>query len=337
MTKNKFSFRRAVNNMNLVRFRFWFQIVAFALMVYGGYVGLDLGDKLPTFACVFNGEGTGGKCYVGELQHDLKHPIDIFIGFAGYAFLISLGMFIVWFWVLNKGWCGFVCPLGTMQDWFTMLREKFKIRYSEYSWANRGKIKSIKYILLILLLLLPVMIANSVFGLPKLPNGLSMPFCDICPGRMMIPAFTGHFNQFYIDFSSKTDMVMTALGMIITGLFLVGSFVKKRFFCYFCPMAALQYIFSNPALLKLYKDGAKCTKCGDCYRACDMDILEIADDVTSKNLVTEDCTLCLKCIAACPEEGCLEANFMGATIFESTKEGFLVRMAMDQRKDNDEH
>lgn len=336
MTKNKFSLRRAVNNMNLVRFRFWFQIVAFVLMVYGGYMGLDLGDKLPTFACVFNGEGTGGKCYVGELQHDLKHPIDMFMGFAGYAFLISLGMFMVWFWILNKGWCGFVCPLGTMQDWLTMLREKSKIRYSEYSWAHRGKIKSIKYILLILLLLIPVMIANSVFGLPKLPNGLSMPFCDICPGRMLIPAFTGHFNQFYIDFSSKTDMVMTALGMIITGLFLVGSFVKKRFFCYFCPMAALQYVFSKPALLKLYKDGAKCTKCGDCYRACDMDILEIADDVTSKNLVTEDCTLCLKCIAACPEEGCLEANFAGFTIFESTKEGFIVRMAMDQRKDNDE-
>ncbi|MDD5159881.1 MAG: 4Fe-4S binding protein [Sulfuricurvum sp.] len=337
MTKNKFSLRRAVNNMNLVRFRFWFQIVAFVLVVYGGYIGLDLGDKLPTFACVFNGEGTGGKCYVGELQHDLKHPLEGFVGFAGYAFLISLGMFAVWFWALNKGWCGFVCPLGTMQDWLTMVREKTKIRYSEYSWANRGKIKSIKYILLILLLLLPVMIANSVFGLPKLPNGLSMPFCDICPGRMMIPAFTGHFNQFYIDFSSKTDLVMTTLGMIIVGLFLVGSFVKKRFFCYFCPMAALQYIFSKPALLKLYKDGSKCTKCGDCYRACDMDILEIADDVTSKNLVTEDCTLCLKCVAACPENGCLEANFMGATIFESTKEGFLVRMAMDQIKENHAH
>ena len=335
--KNKFSLRRTVNNMNLVRFRFWFQIVAFVLIVYGGYVGLDLGDKLPTFACVYNGEGTGGKCYVGMLQHDLKHPIDMFMGFAGYAFLISLGMFMVWFWVLNKGWCGFVCPLGTMQDWLTMSREKMKIRYSEYSWANRGKIKSVKYILLILLLLIPVMIANSVFGLPKLPNGLSMPFCDICPGRMLIPAFTGNFNQFYIDFSSKTDMVMTAIGMIMVGLFLVGSFVKKRFFCYFCPMAALQYIFSKPALLKLYKDGAKCTKCGDCYRACDMDILEIADDVTSKNLVTEDCTLCLKCVAACPEEGCLEANFAGLTIFESTKEGFVLRMAMDQRKDNDEH
>ncbi|MDD5405578.1 MAG: 4Fe-4S binding protein [Sulfurovaceae bacterium] len=328
-----FDLKRKINNINLTRFRFWFQIIAFALIVYGGYVSLDLGDKLPTFACVFNGEGTGGKCYVGELQHNLKQPFETFIGFAGYTFLISLIMFMVWFWVLNKSWCGFVCPLGTMQDWLTALREKLKIRFSEYSWASRGNIKIIKYILLILLLIIPVMISNSILGLPKLPNGLSMPFCDICPGRMLIPAFTGNFNQFYIDFSSKTDLVMTTLGMIIVGLFLVGSFIKKRFFCYFCPMAALQYIFSKPALLKLYKDGAKCTRCGDCYRACDMDILEIADDVKSKNLVTEDCILCLKCIAACPEDGCLEANFIGITIFESTKEGFILRMAMSQQKE----
>ncbi len=270
------------------------------------------------------------------LQHDLKYPWETFLGFAGYAFLISLGIFIGWLWLLNKAWCGYVCPLGTMQDWITAFRTKLKIRFSQYDWSSRAKIKPIKWILLILLLIIPVMIANSVFGLPKLPNGLSMPFCDICPGRMLIPAFTGDFGQFYIDFSSKTDLVMTTLGMIIVGLFLIGSFIKKRFFCYFCPMAALQYTFSKPALLKLYKDGSKCTKCGDCYRACDMDILEIADDVTSKNLVTEDCTLCLKCVAACPEEGCLEANFAGKTIFESTKEGFIIRMAMDKKGESSE-
>lgn len=326
-------FKKKINNINLILFRFWFQIIAFIFIVYGGYIGFDLGDKLPTFACVYNGEFSGGKCYVGMLQHDLKEEWKTFIGFTGYAFLISLGMFIVWFWVLNKGWCGFVCPLGTMQDWITIVREKLKVPFSQYNWSNRGGIKSIKWILLILLLIIPIMIANSVLGTPKLPAGLDMPFCDICPGRMLIPSFTGDFTQFYINFESKTDIVMTTLGMVVTAMFLVGSFVKKRFFCYFCPMAALQYTFSKPALLKLYKDGSKCTKCGDCYNACDMDILEIADDIVNKNLVTEDCTLCLKCIAACPEEGCLEANFAGVTIFESTKEGFILRMAMNQHED----
>lgn len=328
--------KKKIDNMNLNRFRFWFQIGAFLLFVYGGYIGFDLGDKLPTFACVYNSDMTGGKCYLGMLQHDLKHPFESFFGFAGISFLISLSVFILWLVLLNKSWCGFMCPLGTFQDWVTELRIKLKIRYSEYSWANRKKIKIIKYILLILLLIIPVAISNSVFGLPKLPNGLSMPFCDICPGRVLIPAFTGDFHQFYIDFSSTTDIIMSTLGMIVVGLFLVGIFIKKRFFCYFCPMSALHFVFSKQSLFKLYKDGSKCTKCGDCYTACDMDILEIADDITNRNMVTEDCTLCLKCIAACPEEGCLEANFGGLTIFESTKEGFILRMAMEQQKEANE-
>ncbi|WP_345971873.1 4Fe-4S binding protein [Sulfurimonas diazotrophicus] len=320
--------------MNLNRFRFLFQLAAFMLLVYGGYAGIDLGNKLPTFACVFNSEGSGGKCYLGMLQHDLNHPLKSFLGFAGGAFLISLGVFILWLVLLNKAWCGYMCPLGTMQDWITALRKKMRIGASEYTWENRSRIKPIKYILLVLLLIIPIMISNSLLGLPTLPSGLSMPFCDICPGRMMIPLFTGDFHQFYIDYSTTADLVMTTLGMVVTGLFLAGAFIKKRFFCYFCPMSALHYVFSKSTAFRLLKDGAKCTKCGDCYQACDMDILEIADDVTHRNLVTEDCTLCLKCVAACPEEGCLEANFAGQTLFESTKEGFILRMAMERNTQN---
>lgn len=331
----KTNIKKTINNMNLNKVRFWIQIFTFIIIVYGGYLSIDLGNKLPTFACVFNPDGTGGKCYLGMIQHDLKHPWKTFLGFAGITFFISFATFVLWVIILNKSWCGFICPLGTMQDWLTSLREKLKIKFSQYNWANREKIKSIKWILLILLLIIPVMISNSVLGLPKLPNGLSMPFCDICPGRMLVPAFTGDFHQFYIDFSNPTDLIMTSLGMILVGLFLIGSFVKKRFFCYFCPMAAFQYIFSKQSIFKLYKDGSKCTKCGDCYTACDMDILEIAEDVKSKNLVTQDCTLCLKCVAACPEEGCLEANFAGKTLFESTKEGFVLRMSMNKESNKD--
>lgn len=317
--------KRSIDNVNLDRFRWIFQLVAFVLLVYGGFVGFDLGDKLPTFACVFNSEGRGGICYLGRLQHELHQPLGDFLGFIGGMFLISLGMFVLWFLLFNKGWCGYFCPLGTMQDWITKLRAALGVRHSEYHWTHRRNIQSVKYVLLILLIVIPIGMSNSLFGLPELPSGLSMPYCKICPARMLVPLFAGDFSQFYIDFSSTTATVMTGLGLVILGLFLVGSFIKKRFFCYFCPMAALHYIFSKPALLKLKKDGDKCTRCGDCYRACDMDIPEIADDVESTNMVTEDCTLCLKCVAACPEEGCLEATYAGRPIFTSTEEGFFRR------------
>ena len=125
-------------------------------------------------------------------------------------------------------------------------------------------------------------------------------------------------------------MIMTALGMLITGLFLAGSFVKKRFFCFFCPMSALQYLFSKPALLNLKKDGDKCTRCGDCYRVCDLEIKEIADEVERSRIMQDDCIMCLKCVADCPEEGALKATFAGIPIFESTEQGFIKRMKRDR-------
>jgi ferredoxin-type protein NapH len=326
MHNNKLRLRDRVNRIDLKAFRNGFQLVAFGLLVYGGYIGFDLGNKLPSFSCVFNSEGRGGVCYLGILQHDLKHPLEYFLDFAGVMFLISLGVFVLWFLLLNKAWCGYICPLGTFQDWITALRQRLGIRYSEYRWNTRRRIQSIKYILLALLILIPIGISNSLFGLGKLPEGLSMPFCRICPGRMLIPLFTGDYSQFYLDFSSISGLIITGLGIIVLGLFLVGAFVKKRFFCYFCPFSALHYLFSKAAALKLIKEGDKCTRCGDCYRACDMDIPEIADEVELKNLVTEDCTLCLKCVAACPEDGALKVTFVSKTIFESTEAGFNKRV-----------
>jgi polyferredoxin len=326
--------REKINRANLKRFRFWFQLAAFALFVYGGFAGIDLGNKLPTFSCVFNSDGRGGVCYLGILQHDLDHPFDYFLGFGGAMFLISLAIFILWVLLFNKAWCGYACPLGTMQDWLTGLRTALGIRYAEYHWRDRKWIKSIKYILLLLLILIPIGLSNPIFGLGTLPDGMSMPFCKICPGRLLIPLTAGDYSQFYIDFSSTTAMIMTGLGVVIVGLFLVGAFVKKRFFCYFCPLSGFLYLFSRGALLKLKKEGGKCTRCGDCHRACDMDIAEIADDVSHSNLVTEDCTVCLKCVAACPEEGALKATFAGIPIFESTEEGFKKRM---QSENESEH
>jgi polyferredoxin len=169
-------------------------------------------------------------------------------------------------------------------------------------------------------------------GVGVLSGEWSAAFCQICPARVISPMFSGDFSQWTIDFSTKTAMVLTAIGMIFAGLFLVGSFVKKRFFCFFCPMSALHYIFSKFSIVSLKKDGSKCTKCGDCYAVCDMQIKDIADDVTSTNILRDDCILCLKCVAACPEDDALHFDILNLKTFSSTKEGFEKRMGIKKPK-----
>lgn len=310
----------AVDRVDLNRFRFWLQLAMFALLVNGGYLAVDLGSRLPMFSCGFNEEGRAGVCYLLPLQHQLSRTWPQLFSIAGMSVLTGFGVFFLWFMVLNKGWCGYVCPLGTIQDWITALRRRLGARYSRYTQGQFRQLSRIKYLLLALMILIPLGIGGGWFS-----RDMGTPFCLICPGRMILPMFTGDFSQFTIDFSSKTALVMTALGMGITGLFLAGAFVKKRFFCFFCPMSALHYLISKPALLKLKKDGDKCTRCGDCHTVCDMEIKEIADDIKTRDIMMDDCILCLKCVAACPEPGALKVNFAGVTFFESTEAGFIKR------------
>jgi polyferredoxin len=314
-----------INRTDINRFRFWFQLGSFALLIYGGWLAINIGDRLPTFACVFD-DARGGSCYLMGFQHQTNIPLPQLLTGRGIGVLIGLLTFIGFFLLFNKAWCGYTCPLGTVQDWITKLRIKLRIRYSEYSPDTFRRLGKIKYFLLALLILLPLGMSNSVFGLPKLNHDFAVPFCMICPGRTLLPAFTGNFSQLTIDFSSTTKLVFTSLGMAITGIFLVGAFFKKRFFCLFCPMSAFHYIFHKAALLRFSKRGEKCTRCGNCSRVCDMGIREIADDVESKNIVKDDCMMCLKCVAACPEENCLRVTFLGLPVYASTEEGFFKRM-----------
>lgn len=318
--------RNFLNNGDLRRFRFWLQLLLFILFVYGGYFAIQLGDSLPTFSCTFV-DGKPGTCYLVPLQHQMvTTPAELF-SYAGKRVLTGFIYFVLWFWVFNKAWCGYACPLGTLQDWITALRKRLGIRHSSYTWNQFRWLKKIKYLLLVLLIFIPMMIGSGVFS-----HDMGTPFCMICPARTILPIFNGDFSQLSIDFSSKTKMIMTALGMLITGIFLAGAFIKKRFFCFFCPMSALHYMVSKPALLKLRKDGSKCTKCGDCYNVCDMQIKEIADDVENRNIMQDDCIMCFKCVASCPEEGALEVDVMGQPVFEATVKGYIKRMEKDNRR-----
>ncbi len=325
--KNKI--KNFINNGDLRKVRFWIQLVSFVLFVYGGYLAINFGSSFPIFTCPYNGD-VSATCYLISLQHQLALPTKILFSPAFISIFIGLITFLAWFIVLNKAWCGYMCPFGTLQDWITALRKKIGIRFSVYTRHHFEQLSKIKYVFLVIVLLFPLLIGAGVVS-----NNWSATFCQMCPARVISPMFTGDFSQWTIDFSSKTNMILTALGVSFASLFFIGSFVKKRFFCFFCPMSALHYIFANTSIVKFKKNGNKCTRCGDCYAVCDMQIKDIADDVVSTNILRDDCILCLKCVAACPEDDALHFDILNIKVFSSTREGFEKRMNVRLNMKND--
>ncbi len=310
--------------MRIDRIRLLVQFLLFLFFIYGGLLSLSIGSAIPTMTCVY-AKYRGGFCFIYPFQRYLSVPFSTLFGSLGMLFAIYIGTFCLWTIVFNKAWCGWACPLGFIQDLLTRLREFLNIDVSRFQWITRYRFLSVKYILLVLLILLPMGIGNSLFGLPKFTPDLAVPFCQICPGKPLFPMFHGDFSTIGIDFSSVTKLILSTLSMGIFALLLAGSFFKRRYLCSYCPMAALLSIFDKVGLISLKKKGEKCTRCGNCFRACPMDILEIAEERDKVNMVTQDCMLCMRCVEVCPENDALRATIMGKTVFRSTAQGFLKR------------
>jgi len=318
--------RDLLNQGDVDRLRFHVQWISFGLLVYGGQVAVALGNSLPTFACPFT-PARGGTCYLFALQHQLNLGWKDVLGGRGLGLGIGLLTFLAFFVVLNKAWCGFVCPLGTLQDWAMRLRARLGLRPAAYRARTFAQLSWLKWGLLAATLVVPLAMANPLLGLPRLSSDWATAWCQVCPARTILSAAGGEAAQLAVDFSSVTLLSLTSVGMGVTGVVLVGMFVKDRFFCFFCPMSALQQTFALLGLLRLRKRGGACTRCGDCHRACDMGLTSIADEVLKADMVVDDCMLCLKCVAACPEDRVLEATLAGLPIYQSTSRGFFARAA----------
>lgn len=302
--------------MKLYRLRLLIQSISFAVLTYGGHFGMRLGHFLPCFACPYVGS-CAGHCYLMALQGSqwgAQIPFAEIISFWGVR---TLGMFAGFFLLVilfSKTWCGWICPFGTLQDWISSLRKRNAVRESQFSWSLRDKLKPIKYILLILLIVIPVLIANAGFH-----SDLRLPFCQICPAKPLLPVFKGDFSHFAVDVTNPITAIMTISSVILAAGVFVGILFKDRFFCMFCPLLALISLFDKVGFIQLKKKVDACIGCGNCQGVCPVDIREVYLEKEKENVLTQDCLLCLKCVEACPQNNVLSLKFLKKTVFSSSR------------------
>ncbi|OXS27220.1 MAG: hypothetical protein BI182_04165 [Acetobacterium sp. MES1] len=275
-------------------------IISFFTLIYGGKL---LGQwvnaiEIPIFACPINQDQLiASSCYT--LAH-LNTLVNLSWSEIG-IFLASLLISIV---VLGRFICGFLCPLGLVQDLTHEARQGLKIEGLPLSEKLYRQLKPIKWTMLLLFLGLSFVGGN---------------FCDICPAITLSPAFAGF----------KVSLFLGGFFMIVV---IIGGFFKRRFFCNICPLGYLIGLGHKFSLFRIKKDCQACTECGACYEACPMGIKTIYTEREETDVTTADCIMCGECIDKCPENKALSMSFSGLKFYRASRKTFMSGHKKSEKK-----
>jgi ferredoxin len=184
---------------------------------------------------------------------------------------------------IPRGFCGYLCPLGTLIDLFdwSIGRRVTRFRLPADGWWVHLKY----YVLLTVMLcsLAGVLVSGYVAAIPVLTRGMLFLF-----EPLQTAASRGWHNVPPLNAGQFLSLALF-LGVLALG------FWQPRFWCkYVCPSGA---VFSIGNLFRVTERQVEssCIHCNKCIEICPFDAIK--PDFTTR---TTDCTLCQSCGGVCP-------------------------------------
>lgn len=228
-------------------------IVIISCLIYGMYINEIIEFRILSIADL---NPYGGWSALKSLFTDLSYR------WKGFSRSISLTLGIVAAsFLMGRFFCGYICPIGAMQDFFKYIGRK--LRFKEVRFSNKPEI--LKYIVLIVIMVL------SIVGMGNIVSPLS-------PWLAYLNIFAGLKLQ---------------TGAVIFLFLILVSLFGRRIFCrYFCPLGAFQSLLYAIGPLKIKKGNCNCSYC---LKNC-----PVSEEFRkSENEISPECINCLKCINSC--------------------------------------
>ena len=160
----------------------------------------------------------------------------------------------------NKVFCGWICPLGSLQEITFKLSRPVKKGKLPFIISN-----SVRFSLFLLFLLYLISFGTNIYNLFN-------PF----------ELFHWHLNTYLI---------------IVTAVVILASLIYYRPFCHFiCPAGLITWFFEQVSIFKVIKSEEKCTHCNRCIK--ESPCSAIAPIIKDQRIIP-DCYACGKCIESC--------------------------------------
>ena len=230
---------------------------------------------------------------------------------------------------LGRFFCGWICPLGTLNHFFGNLKSARKRGHALLN-SNRYKPwQTLKYYILAALLVSALFGGSLLIVMDPIPLTIRSLALSIFPGLNYavnsLFDVLGHAPSGIIqtlgsalEFGSKQVLLSFKqpffregffLGLIFTAI-LVLNLRITRFWCRaLCPLGALLGLVSRWSILGLEKDP---TNCGDCNR-CLLHCQGGDDPVPGARWRKAECHLCFNCVGECPDGALHFKFFLGRT------------------------
>ncbi len=247
-----------------------------------------------------------------------RNPISTGAGILEYIFFflaegifpfLLLGILILIILFTNRFFCGWICPIGTIQDACAAVPTKKKtIKIDTHNSLLRIKYLIVIFMLIILLPLGISGLTNYSFYLQFKENlgDLSNKPLGYFSLSEYIFVFLPNMIKDIFTYGSLAPLFDTLLSFFIFFVYLILIILSiwyPRVYCrYFCPFGAVASTISEYSLLKLSRSPVRCVgrpDCGICENVCPKQI-RILDEPFEFFTGKGECNLCLKCKEDCP-------------------------------------
>jgi polyferredoxin len=218
------------------------------------------------------------KLFMFKITSGTFYPV--FLAIVVAMFLPSL--------IGRKLFCGWVCPLGALQELVNKI--PFKPRWKNFNFTA---FNTVRFALLILF----VLTFFAVRGQFRALAGAVEAWFDTGTWQ----GYSAFSLYEPINFFELLHWEIDALWIVMFVILILASLMLYRPFCYsICPVGALTWLCEKVAPGRVRVDLDACTDCGDCETAAPCPTMPYLKSETAK--AVPDCTSCGECLRACPTD-----------------------------------
>ncbi|MHA2352991.1 MAG: 4Fe-4S binding protein [Candidatus Thorarchaeota archaeon] len=218
----------------------------------------------------------------------------------------TLGAMLIITIIFGRAACGWICPIGTIQD-FVTLPKRTKNRPAPGTEKELRKVKAYVFVIAAFFALW-VGFSRLTGTADALEATLGVfvndVFAPLNPAYILFVLLPNQLWPTSIDtlwFFTTWEFALLQMGFVIF-VFLVSVWFPRWFCRWLCPAGWFYSVFSRDALIGIGRNPARCTPdtCNVCEVVCPMNIR--IRRFPYKHMHTPDCIMCLDCKSHCPND-----------------------------------